>query len=402
MLFNPRPYVAADDPGAAENKRRQSMMSARAYWNLPGADDDARFQVDYGGIWNPDLTPTETIRSERAKQRLEMQNLADGGNRRQAERVGGLDQLVEGFSEAGQGGRSTAVRFTGAANPYSPVGQSSIRNDPGSSFNTSNSSLPTLDTPGARVATMQRQSSKFGGSTVPQFRPSMTALYEGGYDPSRSPEGNAYFARQQRAADIESEADARRRAGNADLENASINALFDLGSGRASARAQGAGDITRSESRQNARAGAETYFDPEVSRQRQAEQENALDQYRARYSDPALARAQATIEAANIRSQGGIDRESMKGLYGYLDQILKNQQSGQNNVNDNRARIGAGVVAGRPNADVSPYMPQGGGPAADPSRSLTMQEFQDYMRSTGKSPEEAFADLQQGGYQLAR
>lgn len=122
------------DP-AQENKRRQSRMSAREYWNLPGSDDDDRFRVDYSGIWNPDFDKNDpNILRERANQRLAMQNLADGGNRRQASVVGGLDQLVESFTDAGEGGRKTAARFTGPSNPFSRVGQTSIRDDPDSTF----------------------------------------------------------------------------------------------------------------------------------------------------------------------------------------------------------------------------------------------------------------------------
>lgn len=130
--------LADTDPITAENQRRAKKMSPRQYWNLPGSDDDPRFQVDYGGIWNPGLTKDRGVLAERARQRTEMYNTAeddsianiqDVGQRIQAEMNkgfnrrgqhmsnGGWGEWLEAVKEGEEGGRQVKVDGSGLALP---------------------------------------------------------------------------------------------------------------------------------------------------------------------------------------------------------------------------------------------------------------------------------------------
>lgn len=130
--------LAMTDPMTAENAKRTKSMSARQYWNLPGSDDDPRFAVDYGGIWNPGLTKDRGVLAERARQRMEMYNTAEddanlaipdvgtriqatmntGFNRRgQRMSNGGWNEWLEAMKESGEGGRQVKVDGSGLALP---------------------------------------------------------------------------------------------------------------------------------------------------------------------------------------------------------------------------------------------------------------------------------------------
>lgn len=205
---------------------------------------------------------------------------------------------------------------------------------------------------------------------------------------------------QQRQGQVISGMDARAAAG-LEQERQAIAQQFDLGSGRAAGRAQDQGDIARDQNRQNARSGAQNYFDPYVRAQRDDTENREDDRLERRYTNPAMIKAQADLEAARVRAAGGIGQANATGGWNYFRQQGINEVNGQNNLNDNRARIGAGVAQGNPRADMSEFMPQDG-PPVDPSKVMSMQDFQEYMQSTGKSQQEAFADLQAGGYSLQR
>lgn len=256
-----------------------------------------------------------------------------------------------------------------------------------------------------RGQSVQPMTSISGGSVAQ--RPSMQALSGGqryGFSGMTTDEINnreiAPTFEQQRQGQIIAGMDARAAAGLEEERRANAEA-FDYGSGRAAGRAQDQGDIARDQNRQNVRSGAQNYFDPYVRAQRDDTENREDDRLEKRYSNPAAIKAQADIAAAQARAAASVGAANATGGWNYFRQQGVNEQSGRNNVNDNLGRIGAGVAAGNPRADMSQFMPQEGAPA-DPSKVMSMQDFQDYMQSTGKSQQEAFADLQAGGYRLQR
>jgi hypothetical protein len=368
-------------------------MSARAYWNLPGADDDERFRVDYAGIWNPDLTPTPTVLRERAKQRLEMQNLADpGGNRKEISQVGGLDQVVEGMSEAGQGGRRTSTTFSSRAPHVADIQPHDFSRQLG---------------PG--LASLSQR------NAMPQPRASMSALSSYGGTPQRyGPNGvtadevnSREFAptfEQQRQGALLADMDSRTEH-NIRQDSAAARELFDIGSGQMASRARSYGDVRRNESLRDADAEADRYFRPGQQRMRGDQDERTLEQIKQRYTDPAIAKAQADIEAARVRAAEGIRRADTAGAWNYLTQQGGYQQRAYDSVNDANARLGAGALALNPRADVSGYSPQlppGVGAPQDPGKTMSSAELQEYAQASGKSLQEAFAEAQQLGYAISR
>lgn len=283
-------------------------------------------------------------------------------------------------------GKTPAELRTGFAGGASPKGSTQLRGQ---------SVQPVTSISGGSVAT----------------RPSLQALYGGG-EPQRyginqvtaDEVNNRQIAptwEQMRQGAVIQNRDARI---NAQLAEESMrNAQnFDIGSGRMAGRAQAEGDIARDQARQNARAGAQSYFDPYVSAARGAEDDRELRKITERYTNPAIVRAQSQLEEARIRGMYGIGREDTRGGWNYFRQQEQDRAAAGRNYNDNLGRLGAAQSQANPRAPMDPYMPTPPDGMPDPNKVITSQELQEYAASRGIPLQQAFADAQAGGYSIQR
>lgn len=242
------------------------------------------------------------------------------------------------------------------------------------------------------------QFDQHGGNVQGVGRPSTTALKQMGSTTGRqSTTDSGMTYEQQRQARILENADARAEAGIAE-DRASNMMAFDLNTGRAAAREQAVGDIRRTQGMQDARAGADIYFDPSVTRQRNDEAYNRMEEIRKRYSDPAIVKAQADIAAAQVRGQYGIARQEATNQGNAAVQGLRNE--GSRYQADTRARGGAASAIAGQGGNPDEYLPpppQGG---ADPAKTISLDELQEFARQHGMSLETAIGQARTNGYTL--
>lgn len=251
-------------------------------------------------------------------------------------------------------------------------------------------------------------------------RPSIAALRGGGdegdlggYVPGMNAAINsrdvAPTFEQRRQGAIIAGADARAGR-DIDAEDAENNASFDLGSGRAAARARMAGDIQDESRMGDARLGSDIYFDPKVSAQRGDEFFNRMEELRRRYTDPAMVKGQSDIAAAQARGAYGVQRQDLQNQGNLAVQGSRNEGNQATANTRARASVGAAVagIGGDPRGYI-PNAPAAAGPAAAGGRSadlgdagmtISPSELQEFASSNGLTSEQAQQLAQQHGYSI--
>jgi len=255
-----------------------------------------------------------------------------------------------------------------------------------------------------------------GGSTMAR-RPSLQALSGYGSDqpgelagPSADEINNRTFAptyEQARQARVIGDADTRTNAGIArDLQSANEN--FDLQ--QLPGRAAAATDVENATALQRARGGAGVYFDPLVTKQRQSELYDRMEELRRRYSDPAIIKGQQALEEARVRGQMGITREGVRGQYELGTQGLRNE--GAQGTADTRARASVGAAMAATGADAGRYVaplgaPRGpnarpavGGPQAPGTQEMSQDELAQFAQDQGLHPQDAQRLAESYGYRI--
>lgn len=261
---------------------------------------------------------------------------------------------------------------------------------------------------GGSMAAPRQSMAALRGGGFDSGNPNLDTIRDvGDYDPRVNQPGFQEDWRQTRMRN-----DATQTRANA--EDASNNADFELGSGRAAGRAKMTGEIQDEAKLGDARLGSDIYFDPKVSRQRADELYHKMDELRTRYADPAILKGQAALAEANARGMWGNTREQTRGEGNLAVRELGNE--GSQAVADTRARgaVGAAVAGagGKPDA-YGAYVPAAGSPgpgqgggqpavSAAPSQTMTQAELNAFATQNGLSVQDALGIAQHHGYKVVQ